>query len=207
VITAFGRIGYDFACEHYGIEPDLITIAKGMTSAYLPLSGVIVGERVWQALDRGAQKHGALGHGWTYSGHPLCATAALANLDIIEREGLVMAARANGEYFQRRLREEFATHALVAEARGVGLLAALEFAPARTKESRFAPELGVGARVAAACLEHGLVARAMPHGDILGFAPPLVITRPEIDELLERTRRAVDQVTEVLRREGRLAAA
>jgi L-2,4-diaminobutyrate transaminase len=207
VITAFGRIGHDFGCERYAIAPDLITIAKGMTSAYLPLSGVIVNEKVWKVLELGAEKFGALGHGWTYSAHPLCVTAALVNLEIIEREGIVEHARATGDYFQKRLREEFSDHDLVAEARGVGLLGALEFAPEKARSSRFAPDLGVGARVAKACLENGLIARAMPHGDILGFAPPLIITRAEIDDLLARTRRAVDRVTAELRREGRLSAA
>lgn len=204
VITAFGRIGYNFGCERYGIRPDLITVAKGMTSAYLPLSGVIVGGRVWDVLEQGAAKFGALGHGWTYSAHPLCAVAGLANLEIIERENIVAHAREIGEYFQAHLREEFAGHAMVGEARGVGLMAALEFAPGSGPASRFPAELGVGARVSAACLENGLIARAMPHGDILGFAPPLIITRAEVDDLLARTRRAVDMVAAELRQSGHL---
>lgn len=207
VITAFGRIGHYFGCERYGIKPDLITIAKGMTSAYLPLSGVIVGERVWQVLEQGAEKFGALGHGWTYSAHPVCAEAGLANLEIIERENIVADARDAGEYFQSRLREEFYDHELVGEARGVGLLGALEFAPGPGASSRFPAELGVGARIAAACLDNGLIARAMPHGDILGFAPPLIITRGEIDDVLARTRSAVDKVTLELKKEGNLRAA
>jgi L-2,4-diaminobutyrate transaminase len=118
VITAFGRLGCNFACERYRIRPDLITIAKGLTSGYLPLSGVIVGERVWKVLERGADEHGPIGHGWTYSAHPLCATAGLANFDILERENIVEHARLTGEFFQRRLREEFSGHEIVGEARG-----------------------------------------------------------------------------------------
>ena len=92
VVCGFGRLGSKFGAQHYGIQPDLITVAKGLTSAYAPLSGVIVGERVWDVIDKGSQEYGAMGHGWTYSGHPICAAAALANLDILERENLTQNA-------------------------------------------------------------------------------------------------------------------
>jgi L-2,4-diaminobutyrate transaminase len=204
VITAFGRLGCNFGCAKYGIRPDLITVAKGLTSGYLPLSGVIVGQKVWDVLDCGAGQHGAIGHGWTYSAHPLCATAGLANLDILEREGIVQNAGTVGDYFQKRLRELFANHEIVGEARGAGLLGALEFAPGKDGGSRFPAELGVGVKVAAACLANGMIARAMPHGDILGFAPPLIVTLADVDDILDRTRRAVDSVRDALHRDGQL---
>ena len=126
-MTGFGRTGQYFGSHTYGIEPDLITIAKGVTSAYLPLSGVIVGEQVWKVLEQGTDTLGAIGHGWTYSGHPICAAAANANLDIVDRENLTRNARETGAYFLRRLHETFDDHPMVGEVRGVGLLAALEF--------------------------------------------------------------------------------
>ena len=194
VVTAFGRTGEYFGSHLYGIEPDLITIAKGVTSAYLPLSGVIVGERVWAALEQGADELGAIGHGWTYSAHPLCAAAANANLDILDREDLVGNAKRVGAHFLASLRAALADHPMVGEVRGVGLLAAVEFVADREKKAALDPALKVGAKVAAAALDEGVIARAMPHGDILGFAPPLILTRDEADAIVGMTKRAVERV-------------
>ena len=207
VVTGFGRIGADFGSDHYGIEPDLMTVAKGITSGYLPLSGVLVGEKVWGVLEQGAEQMGPIGHGYTYSAHPLCAAAANANLDIIEREGLVPNARDTGAYFQEQLRTAFGEHPLVGEARGVGLLGALEFVADRGRRKGFDPAIKVGARVSAACNERGLIARAMPHGDILGFAPPLTVDRGQVDTIVDIAKQAVDAVTDELVREGSLKAA
>lgn len=207
VVTGFGRVGTDFGCDLYGIEPDLMTVAKGLTSGYLPLSGVIVGERVWDVLEQGSEQLGPIGHGYTYSAHPLCAAAALANLDIIEREGLTDNARDTGAYFQEQMHAAFDGHPLVGEVRGVGLLGALEFVADRERRKPFAGELKVGTRVSDACNERGLIARAMPHGDILGFAPPLVVTRGDVDAIVGITREAVDAVTDELVRAGELKAA
>ncbi len=194
VVTAFGRTGQYFGSHTYGIRPDIITIAKGLTSAYAPLSGSIIGERVWKTLEQGTDELGPIGHGWTYSAHPLCAAAANANLDIVDREDLTGNARDTGAYMQKRLHETFADHPMVGEVRGVGLLAALEFVADKGKKERFDPGRKVGPAVSAACLEEGLIARAMPQGDILGFAPPLIITRGEVDELVAMAKRAVDKV-------------
>ena len=206
VVTAFGRIGQDFGCFEYGIEPDLITVAKGLTSAYLPLSGVLVGDRVWQVLEQGSEKFGAIGHGWTYSGHALGAAAANANLDIIESEGIVDNVRKVGAELQQKFKSTFANHPIVGEVRGVGMLAALEFAPGKESTSRFDPTLKIGPRVATACLERGMIARAMPHGDILGFAPPLIIDSATVDEIVNTTLQAVNSVADELVRDGNLRA-
>ncbi|MGF1702830.1 aspartate aminotransferase family protein [Photobacterium makurazakiensis] len=198
VVCGFGRLGADFGSIYYDMKPDLITVAKGLTSAYQPLSGVIVGERVWSVLEDGTDQWGAIGHGYTYSGHPIGAASALCNLDIIERENLVGNARTTGAYLQKRMQETFADHPLVGEARGVGLLHALEFSSDKLKRAHFDPNLKVGPQIAAACLEEGLIARAMPHGDILGLAPPLIVTPSDIDDMVERTARAVNRVTDKL---------
>jgi L-2,4-diaminobutyrate transaminase len=194
VVTAFGRTGQYFGSHTYGIKPDLITIAKGLTSAYLPLSGVIVGERVWKVLEQGTDELGPMGHGWTYSAHPTCAAAANANLDIVDREDLTGNARTVGAYLLQRLRETFGDHPMVGEVRGVGLLAALEFVADRETKQRCDPSKKIGPAVSAACLDEGLIARAMPQGDILGLAPPLIITREEVDALVGMAKRAVDKV-------------
>ncbi|MBJ3785369.1 aminotransferase [Devosia sediminis] len=198
VVTAFGRTGQYFGSHTYGIEPDIITIAKGLTSAYLPLSGSIIGKKVWDVLVEGNDRLGPFGHGWTYSSHPVCAAAANANLDIVDGEDLTGNAARTGAYFQRRLRETFTDHPLVGEVRGVGLMAALEFATGKDRRDSFDPNLKIGPRVSAAALEHGMIARAMPQGDILGFAPPLVITEAEVDRIVEMTLAAVNHVTETL---------
>jgi L-2,4-diaminobutyrate transaminase len=209
VITGFGRTGRMFGSETYDIEPDLVTLAKGLTSAYVPLSAVVVGDKVAKVLEQATDKLGAFSHGYTYSGHPLGAAAANAVLDIVEREDLPGNAARTGGHFQERLRETFADHPLVGEVRGVGLMAALEFVADKAGKRRFDPALKVGARVSAAALEQGLIARAMPHGDILGFSPPLVVTPAEADEIVAIAKRAVDRVTDELsreRREGLLTA-
>ncbi len=202
VVCAFGRIGTKFGCHKYGIKPDLITVAKGLTSAYAPLSGVIVSDQVWKVLEQGSDKFGPIGHGYTYSGHALGAAAALANLDIIEREDLTGNARDTGAYLQEAMKQAFGDHPIVGDVRGVGMLAALEFSSDPATRKGFDPALKVGPRIASACVERGLIARAMPHGDILGFAPPLITTREDVDAIISRARDAVDAVAKSLQSEA-----
>ncbi len=194
VVCAFGRLGDKTGSQRYGMKPDLMTTAKGLTSAYAPLSAVIVGERVWNVIDEASSRDGAMGHGWTYSGHPICAAAALASLDILERENLTANAGDVGAYLNQQLRQTFEGHPLVGEVRGDGMLAALEFMADKDARTPFDPSLKVGPKVSAACLERGMIARAMPHGDILGFAPPLVLTRSQADEIVNIAKAAVDVV-------------
>ncbi|MFI7835601.1 aspartate aminotransferase family protein [Pseudomonas asiatica] len=194
VVCAFGRLGSKMGSQRYDIRPDLITTAKGLTSAYAPLSAVIVGEKVWNVIEEGSQKAGPMGHGWTYSGHPICAAAALANLDILERENLTENAEVVGAYLNRRMRETFEGHPLVGEVRGDGMLCAIEFMADREARKAFDPALKVGPQVSAACLERGMIARAMPHGDILGFAPPLVLNQEDAEKIVAITKVAVDEV-------------
>lgn len=194
VVCGFGRTGAKFGSDLYGIEPDLITVAKGLTSAYLPLSASIIGERVWSVLEQGSDKYGAFPHGYTYTAHPVCAAAGVANLEIIEREGLIDNAREVGGYFQQCLAEAFAGRPHIIEVRGVGLLGALEFAQDPDARVRFEASAAVGGRISAACLEEGIIARAMPNGDMLGFAPPLIVTRSDIDEIVGKAARAVGRI-------------
>lgn len=202
VICGFGRTGADFGSTLYGIEPDLVTVAKGLTSGYVPLSGAIVGEKVYAVLEEAADRVGAFSHGYTYSGHPIAAAAANAVLDIVEKERLSERARFVGSHFQRRLKERFAQIDIVGEVRGIGLLGAIEFVADRQTKRRFNPQLKVGARISKAARDRGLIARAMPHGDILGFAPPLVVSEAEIDEIVELAYRATKQVMDELSKES-----
>jgi L-2,4-diaminobutyrate transaminase len=195
VITGFGRLGSMFGSDHYGIEPDLITIAKGLTSAYAPLSGVIVSEKVWRILEQGSDSFGAIGHGWTYSSHPLCAAAGVANLELVDELDLVRNAREVGAYFNAALTDAVGSNRFVGEVRGEGLMAAVEFVLDRDDRVFFDPNDRVGARITAALLERGVIGRAMPQGDILGFAPPLCLTREEADIVVDATKSAVEAVT------------
>ena len=205
VVTGFGRTGAMFGSIKYEMEPDLITVAKGLTSAYVPLSAVIVGEKVYQVMEDAADRIGAFSHGYTYSGHPIGAACANAVLDIVEREDLPGNARTTGEYFQAELRKAFAQMPIVGEVRGVGLMGAVEFVADREKKTRFDAGLKVGARISAAARARGLIARAMPHGDILGFAPPLVTTREEVDQIVGLAAEAAREVMNELADEAALA--
>jgi putrescine---pyruvate transaminase len=185
VITAFGRLGHWFGHERMGFEPDLLTFAKGVTSGYIPLGGVLVGKRVSDVLSSGG---GEFAHGYTYSGHPVACALALANLDVIEKEGLLDYVRDDlGPYFRRGWLELGERHAIVGEARMFGLMGALELV--RGGRERFPKEASAGERCRDACIEFGLVMRAV--GDTMIVAPPLVTRRSEIDELLEKADRVL----------------
>ncbi|WP_414473097.1 aspartate aminotransferase family protein [Microvirga sp. M2] len=198
VITGFGRLGTMFGSDHYGMKPDLITIAKGLTSAYAPLSGVIVSEKAWRVLEQGSDTYGAIGHGWTYSSHPLCAAAGVANLEVVDELGLVANARETGAYFNAALNDAVGSNRFVGEVRGEGLMAAVEFVRDRDDRVFFDASEKVGPRITAALLERGVIGRAMPQGDILGFAPPLCLTRQEADIIVSATKEAVESVTSTL---------
>jgi L-2,4-diaminobutyrate transaminase len=194
VICGFGRVGTPFGSHLYDIRPDMMTIAKGLTSGYLPLSGSLVSEEVSSVLDRGSDVYGPFAHGLTYSAHPLAAAAALANINILEREHLIENARDMGLYLQRALHQDLSAHQHVGEIRGVGLLAAVEFVEDRVAKRPFETARRIGARLAAACLSQGVICRAMPHGDILGFAPPLTIDTQHIDRIVDVVGKAVRSV-------------
>jgi len=194
VVTGFGRLGSMFGSDHYGMRPDLITIAKGLTSAYAPLSGSIVGERMWKVLEDGTDENGPIGHGWTYSAHPIGAAAGVANLRLLDDLDLITNASAVGDYLNQQMTQALGGHAHVGEVRGEGMLCAVEFVKDRDDRVFFDASEKVGPRIAAALLERGLIGRAMPQGDILGFAPPFCLTRQEADEVVTKTAEAVGSV-------------
>ena len=198
VVTGFGRLGLMFGSDHYGIRPDIVTIAKGLTSAYAPLSGSIISDKVWGVLEQGTDAMGPIGHGWTYSAHPLSAAAGVANLKLVDKLGLVDNTRDVGGYFRAALSDAIGDHRHVGDVRGEGLLAAVEFVADKDDCVFFDPALKVGAQMAAALLKRDVIARAMPEGDILGFAPPLCLTRAEADIIVKATAEAVGEVTATL---------
>ncbi|WP_068304148.1 aspartate aminotransferase family protein [Pararhodobacter sp. CCB-MM2] len=194
VITGFGRLGTMFGSDHYGMKPDLITIAKGLTSAYAPLSGSIVGDRMWQVLMQGTDENGPIGHGWTYSAHPIGAAAGVANLELIDELGLVENAATVGAYLRAKMTEALGDHPNVGEIRGEGMLCAVELTSDRATRAGFTPVASVSGKVVAGMVKRGVIARAMPQGDILGFAPPLCLTEGEADEIVRVTAEALREV-------------
>ena len=185
VICGFGRTGEWFGSQYYGLRPDLMPIAKGLTSGYVPMGGVVLRDRVAEVLGRG----GEFAHGFTSSGHPVAAAVALANLRLLRDEGIVARVKARtGPYLQERWRT-LADHPLVGEARGVGLVAAIELVKDKATRERHAG-LNVGMRCREHCFENGLVMRAV--GDTMIIAPPLVITPEQIDTLIARARTCLD---------------
>jgi L-2,4-diaminobutyrate transaminase len=200
VVTGFGRLGTMFGSDHYGMESDIITIAKGLTSAYAPLSGSIISDKVWKVLERGTDELGPIGHGWTYSAHPIGAAAGVANLKLIDELGLVENARDTGAYFVSTMREALARQPIVGEVRGEGMLCAVELVEDKESRRFFDPAKKVGPQAVAALLKRGVIARAMPQGDIIGYAPPLCLTRAEADTVVMATREAIEEVAANLRR-------
>ncbi|SHL11936.1 L-2,4-diaminobutyrate transaminase [Roseovarius marisflavi] len=194
VVTGFGRLGTMFGSDHYGLEADLITIAKGLTSAYAPLSGSIVGEKMWKVLEQGTDENGPIGHGWTYSAHPIGAAAGVANLKLLDELDLIANNRDVGSYLNKTMTDALGDHPNVGEVRGEGMLCAVEFVKDRDSRTFFDAADKIGPQVATALGAHGVIARAMPQGDILGFAPPFCLTRAEADEVVEKTAKAVRTV-------------
>ena len=194
VVTGFGRLGTMFGSDQYGIEPDIITIAKGLTSAYAPLSGSILSDKVWKVLEQGTDENGVIGHGWTYSAHPIGAAAGIANLELIDRLGLVENAGSVGAYLNSAMKDALGDHPHVGEIRGEGMLCAVELVADRDKRQLFDASRTTGAKVVAEMVRRGVIARAMPQGDILGFAPPFCLTNEEADTVVGVTAESVKAV-------------
>lgn len=195
VICAFGRVGGMLASPMYGIEPDLMTLAKGLSSGYAPISAAMVGDKVWSALQAGGPEHGIFAHGYTYSAHPLGAAAALANIKIIEDEDLCENSREVGAYLLASLRERMAGQPLVGEVRGAGLLQAVEFVAEGPPRRALAAKLKFSSVVAGYALDEGLLARPLPVNNIVGMSPPLTLTRADADDIVGMLGRAVDRAT------------
>jgi len=200
VICGFGRTGNYWGTQTFGIEPDILTCAKALSAAYLPISAVMVNERVFQGLATESHEIGTFGHGYTYSGHPVPAAVAVETLKIYDEIGIVDHVRTVGPHLQSELRRRFAGHELVGEVRGIGMIGALELVADREAGRNFDPNQKFVARLTKLCEQHGVIARGLP-SDSLAFSPPLIITEAEITEMLDRVGLALDELTVQLRRE------
>jgi putrescine aminotransferase len=196
VICGFGRTGQWFGSDYYGLTPDLMSIAKGLSSGYLPIGGVMVADRVAEVIKASG---GEFNHGFTYSGHPVCAAVALENIRILREEGIVNRVRQEtAPYLQAQL-QTLADHPLVGEVRGVGMLGAVELVQDTVSRRRYPEEGRVGTLCRDYALQQGLVLRAT--GDTMLMSPPLIIKPEEIDELVRKTRAALDQTQAQLEKE------
>ena len=197
VICGFGRTGEVWGSQTYGIRPDMITCAKALSSGYIPISALMVSEAIWRAMLAESEKIGVFGHGFTYSGHPVAAVVALEALSIYEERNIFGHVRRVAPLLQAGLRR-LQDHPLVGEARGVGLVGALELVQDKASKAPYAATRGVGAYVSKRCEAHGLIVRVIG-GDIIALSPPLIIDAVEIEEMLARLERALDDTWAWLR--------
>ncbi|MBW8735531.1 MAG: aminotransferase class III-fold pyridoxal phosphate-dependent enzyme, partial [Asticcacaulis sp.] len=195
VICGFGRLGEWFGHQHYGIKPDLIAMAKGLSSGYLPISAVGVSKTIVDVL---LEKGGDFVHGYTYSGHPTCAAVALANIEIMENEDLITRTRdVTGPYLTQALKR-LDGHPLVGEARSLGLIGAVEIVAEKGTNTRFTGKEGTaGPMVRDLCIKNGLMVRGIR--DSIVMCPPLIVTEAEIDRIVDIIERSLDEAGPALR--------
>lgn len=187
VISGFGRTGEWFASTYFDLKPDLITIAKGLSSGYQPIGGVIVSDKVADVL---IEEGGDFNHGFTYSGHPVAAAVALKNIELLDSEGIVSNVKENTSPYLQKRWQELADHPIVGEARGLGMVAGIELVKDKETNERIEADSKAGGICRDFCIANGLVMR--PCGDTMIISPPLVITKDEIDELIEKAKKALD---------------
>ncbi len=196
VICGFGRTGKMFGSDYFGIKPDMMTVAKGLTSGYIPLSAVLIHDRVAEVL---INQTGEYFHGFTYSGHPVACAVALKNLDIIESEGLVERANVVGQMLREKLQAMFADHPLVGEVRGIGMIGGIELVADKRTRRFFEPRGRVGQICRDFCVGNGLIMRAVR--DTMVFSPPLIISHDEIDTMVALAKKSIDQTYEKVKHE------
>ena len=199
VICGFGRLGTAFGCQKLGFVPHSISVAKALSSAYLPIAGVMIREALYQALLVESKKVGTFGHGFTYGGHPVSAAVALKAVEIYARERIFERAAKLAPQFQSRLKG-LNGHPLVGEARGLGLIGAVELVADKSTKRSFLPQRAVGPRAVQFGEGEGLIVRAVA-GDVLTLCPPLIISEAELDELFDRLTRALDKTHDWVVRE------
>ena len=197
-INGFGRTGNPWGCDTYDIVPDIVTTAKQISSAYIPIGATMISESIYQTIAEASARHGVFGTGFTYTGHPVGAAVALETLKIYDERNILAHVREVMVPFQNRLRE-LGAHPLVGEARGVGLIGAVEIVADKDAKQPFDPEMKVALQVYQQCLENGLIVRALPSGDTIGICPPLIITERQVNDLFDALELALNTVHVKLR--------
>ena len=200
VITGFGRTGHWFATGGMKLKPDIVTLAKGITSAYFPVSASVISSKIWEVLATASPEFGPVMHGFTYSGHPVGGALGLTNIDIMERDKLVENAASVGPYFLKILREQIGDHPFIGDVRGDGMMLAAEFVADKGTKRFFDPKVGAHRVVSAKAFEMGVLSRALPFIEVNSFSPPLSMSRAEADEAVERYAKALAACTDDLAR-------
>ena len=200
VICGFGRLGSYWGSEMFDMQPDIVTCAKALSAAYMPISATMVSDAVFQPIAAESHRIGTFGHGYTYSGHPVPAAVAIEALKIYDETNLVQHVREVGPVMQEQLRRRFADHELVGEVRGMGLIGAIELVADKAARRNFDPAARMGSRLTKLGEKHGVIGRSLAN-DTLAFSPPLIITEAEINEMLERVELALNELTVQVRRE------
>lgn len=201
VICGFGRTGSYWGSQTFDLKPDIVVCAKALSSSFLPISGVLVTQQVFDGLAEGSASVGVFGHGYTYSGHPVSAAVAIETLKIYDEMNMVEHAQRVGAHMQAELRRRFADHPLVGEVRGIGMIGAVEIVEDKVSHRNFDAGKKLGYRLAALGEKEGVLTRALGN-DSIAFSPPIIATEAEVDEMLERFSRALDSFTVELRREN-----
>lgn len=199
VVCGFGRTGRPFGMQTFELEPDTISLAKAITSAYLPLSAVVMKSNVYEVIQQASSEMGIFGHGYTWGGHPVACAVALKTLEIYRRDEIFEHAANLSPLFQERFRE-FSDHPLIGEVRGIGLIGAAELVADKVKKSGFKTPGLVGNKILSICQNNGLICRAI--GDVIAFCPPLIITETQVEELFEKFKKSMDQALDWVRREN-----
>jgi 4-aminobutyrate--pyruvate transaminase len=200
VICGFWRTGNYWGSQTLDIEPDILVCAKALSASYLPISAVLVNQRIFDALAKESNEIGTFGHGFTYSGHPVPAAVAIETLKIYDETNIGAHVGQVGPYLQTELRRRFGDREVVGEIRGTGLIAAVELVADKAAHGNFDPREKVGARLMKLCEQNGVIVRSVAN-DSLCFSPPLIVSKEEIDEMLDRVGTALDELTVQLRRE------
>ncbi len=207
VINGFGRTGNPWGSDTFNIErPDMVTVAKQLSSAYIPIGATMISEEIYETIAEASNRHGVFGTGFTYGGHPVGAAVALETLDIYEERNILGHVRDVMRPFQSRLRL-LGTHPLVGEARGAGLIGAIELVADQSTKQSFDPAMKVAQQVAQKCLENGLIVRALPSGDSIGICPPLIITDEQVHHLFDALEKSLSQVLDEIRADTARASA
>jgi 4-aminobutyrate--pyruvate transaminase len=202
VICGFGRTGNLWGSTTYGMKPDMLTCAKALSSGYLPIAAIMISAEIYAALVKESEKIGIFAHGFTYSGHPVTSAVALETLRIYDERDIFSHVRKVAPRMQAGL-QRFADHPLVGEARGIGLIGAIELVANKSTKAPFTPPGGVGAFLAKRCHHHGLITRAI--GEAIAFCPPLIIQEHEIDLMFEKFEHALDDTYAMVREKGLVA--
>ncbi|MFZ2467334.1 MAG: aminotransferase [Parvibaculum sedimenti] len=200
VICGFARTGNMFGSQTFGIKPDSISVAKALSSAYVPIAAVTIGEDMYQAMLDESKKIGTFGHGFTYTAHPVAAAVAAKTLEIYDKRNIVGHVRSVAPKFEARV-ARLAEHPLVGHARAKGLIGAIELVAEKTSKRSFDPAAGIGAAVVKAAEKHGLIVRALG-GDIVAFCPPLIVKDADIDDIFDRAEHALDDVEATVTKES-----